>query len=244
MTGDLPFDSEPPFDRPIRAVVSDIDGTLTTPDRRLSVAGATAVMRLEAVGIPVILASGNVMPAVRAYALMLGASGPLVAENGGMVAYRGVGWRETVDVLADRKVADEAYAHLQQRMPQVRPLLTQRWRESEIAIEMGPDEDAIRDILRDHPVRIETSGYSIHIQDRRVTKGTGVLHALELIDIPPEEVLAFGDSENDITMFEAVGMSVAVSPRDERLTSIADLVTRGTDGDGVFEAVSMILGHP
>ena len=244
MTGELPFDAEPPFDRPIRAVVSDIDGTLTTPDRRLSVAGATAIMRLEAVGIPVLLASGNVMPAVRAYALMVGASGPLVAENGGMVAYRGAGWRETVDVLADRGVADEAYSYLRERMPEVRPLLTQRWRESEIAIEEGPDVDAIRVILRDHPVRVETSGYSIHIIDERVTKGTGVLRALELIDIPPEEVLAFGDSENDITMFEAVGLGVAVSPRDERLTSMADLVTRGTDGDGVFEAVSRMLGRP
>ncbi|UCC92999.1 MAG: phosphoglycolate phosphatase, partial [Thermoplasmata archaeon] len=200
MTGELPFDAEPPFDRPIRAVVSDIDGTLTTPDRRLSVAGATAVMRLEAVGIPVILASGNVMASTRAYALMLGASGPLVAENGGMVAYRGVGWRETIDILADRKVADEAYDHLKERMPEVRPLLTQRWRESEIALEMGPDVDAIREVVKDFPVRIESSGYSIHIIDEKVTKGTGVLHALNLIDIPPEEVMAFGDSENDITM--------------------------------------------
>jgi phosphoglycolate phosphatase (TIGR01487 family) len=244
LTGDLPYRAEPPFDRPIRAVVSDIDGTLTTPDRRLSVAGATAVMRLEAVGIPVLLASGNVMPSVRAFALMLGASGPLVAENGGMVAYRGAGWRETIDVIADRKVADEAYAHLEQRMPEVRPLLTQRWRESEIAIEMGPDVDAIREVLKDHPVRVETSGYSIHIIDQRVTKGSGVLHALDLIDIPPEEVMAFGDSENDITMFEAVGLSVAVSPKDERLTSVADYTTKWTDGDGVFEAVSKVLGAP
>jgi phosphoglycolate phosphatase (TIGR01487 family) len=244
MTGDLPFESEPPFDRPIRAVVSDIDGTLTTPDRRLSVAGATAIMRLEAVGIPVLLASGNVMPSVRAFALMLGASGPLVAENGGMVVYRGSGWREAIEILADRRVADDAYDVLKERMPEVRPLITQRWRESEIALEMGPDVEAIREVLKDHPVRIESSGYSIHIIDERVTKGTGVLHALELIDIPPEEVLAFGDSENDITMFEAVGLSVAVSSRDERLTSIADHVTRGTDGDGVFEAVSKILGGP
>ncbi len=244
MTADLPFEGEPPFDRPIRAVVADIDGTLTTPDRRLSVAGATAVMRLEAVGIPVILASGNVMPAVRAFALMLGASGPLVAENGGMVAYRGAGWRETIDVLADRKVADEAYGFLKERMPEVRPLLTQRWRESEIAMEMGPDVDAIREILKDHPVRVETSGYSIHIMDDRVTKGTGVLHALELIDIPPDEVLAFGDSENDITVFEVVGLGVAVNPKDPDLPPHADHVTKYSDGDGVFEAVSKILGQP
>lgn len=244
MTAVLPFKGEPPFDRPIRAVVSDIDGTLTTPDRRLSVAGATAVLRLEAVGIPVLLASGNVMPAVRTFALMVGASGPLVAENGGMVAYRDAGWRETIDLLADRKVADEAYEVLREAMPEVRPLLTQRWRESEIALEMGPDPEAIKEVLKGHPVRVETSGYSIHIIDEKVTKGTGVLHALELIDVPPEEVMAFGDSENDITMFEAVGLGVAVSPKDGRLTSKADYVTKWTDGDGVFEAVSKILGQP
>jgi hypothetical protein len=167
-------------------VVSDIDGTLTTPDRRLSVAGATAIMRLEAVGIPVLLASGNVMPSVRAFALMLGASGPLVAENGGMVAYRGTGWRETIDIIADRKVADEAYAVLKEQMPEVRPLLTQRWRESEIALEMGPDVDAIREVVKDFPVHIETSGYSPsrrgagiwrlgerhhHVRGRRVGRG-------------------------------------------------------------------------
>jgi phosphoglycolate phosphatase (TIGR01487 family) len=244
MTGDLPYKAEPPFDRPIRAVVSDIDGTLTTPDRRLSVAGATAVMRLEAVGIPVLLASGNVMPAVRAFALMLGASGPLVAENGGMVAYRGVGWRETIDVLADRSVADEAFAVLKAEMPHVAPLITQRWRESEIALEMGPNVERIREVLADHPVRVESSGYSIHIIDERVTKGTGVLHALGLIDIPPEEVMAFGDSENDITMFEAVGLSVAVNHKDEVLPPHADFVTKWTDGDGVFEAVAKVLGPP
>ena len=240
----MKFEPEPPFDQPIRAVVSDIDGTLTTPDRRLSVAGATAVMRLEAVGIPVLLASGNVMPSVRAFALMLGASGPLVAENGGMVAYRGAGWKETIDILADRHVADEAYEHLKKKMPEVEPLLTQRWRETEIALEMGPDVDRIRNILKDFPVRVETSGYSIHIIDARVTKGAGVKHALNLIDVPPREVMVLGDSENDITMFELASLSVAVNPKDPDLPPHADYVTKWTDGDGVFEAVSKILGPP
>jgi phosphoglycolate phosphatase (TIGR01487 family) len=240
----MDFEPEPPFDRPIRAVVSDIDGTLTTPDRRLSVAGATAVMRLEAVGIPVLLASGNVMPAVRAFALMLGASGPLVAENGGMVAYRGAGWNETIDVLANRQVADEAYEHLRTRMPEVRPLLTQRWRETEIALEMGPDVGGIARLLEGFPVRVESSGYSIHIIDEKVTKGTGVRHALDLIDIPPREVMALGDSDIDISMFEMAGVSVAVSRKCEALTAKADYVCKWTDGDGVFEAVSRLLGPP
>jgi phosphoglycolate phosphatase (TIGR01487 family) len=240
----MKFEPEPPFDRPIRAVVSDIDGTLTTPDRMLSVAGATAVMRLEAVGIPLILASGNVMPSTRAYALMLGASGPLVAENGGMVAYRGSAWSETVDLLANREVADEAYDVLKAAMPEVRPLLTQRWRETEIALEMGPDVSRIQEILDGFPVRVESSGYSIHIIDETVSKGTGVKHALDLIDIPPREVMALGDSENDISMFELAGLSVAVSSKYKTLTSKADYVCKWTDGDGVFEAVSKVLGPP
>ena len=128
------FEPKPPFDRPIRAVVLDIDGTITVPDRRLSMAAQVSVMRLEAMGIPVILASGNVMPAARATALMVGATGPVVAENGGMVLYRGAGWKEEIDILGDRKVADEAYDHLKAQMPEVRALITQRWRESEIAL--------------------------------------------------------------------------------------------------------------
>ena len=236
------FQPKPPFDRPIRAVVSDIDGTITVPDRRLSMAAQAAMMRLESVGIPVILASGNVMPAVRAIALLVGASGPLVAENGGMVLYRGVEWREVVDVLADRRAADEAYGHLVAQMPEVRPLVTQRWRESEVAIEMGPDIERIREILRDHPVSVETSGFSIHIMPEGLSKAKGVLHALELIDIPPEEVMALGDSENDVSVFRACGLGVAVNHRNEPLTSVADYVTKGTDGDGVFEAVALLLG--
>ena len=238
------FEPTPPFDRPIRAVVLDIDGTITVPDRRLSMAAQVSVMRLEAMGIPVILASGNVMPAARATALMVGATGPVVAENGGMVLYRGAGWKEEIDILGDRKVADEAYDHLKAQMPEVRALITQRWRESEIALEMGPDVDRIREVIRDFPVHVETSGYSIHIMPKDLDKGKGVLHALEIIDIPPEEVMAFGDSENDISVFRVCGLGVAVNQRDMALTSVADYVTRGTDGDGVFEVVSLLLGPP
>ena len=101
-----------------------------------------------------------------------------------------------------------------------------------------------RTVLADFPVRVESSGYSIHIIDATVTKGTGVKHALNLIDIPIREVMVLGDSENDISMFELAGLSVAVSPKDEALTSMADYVCKWTDGDGVFEAVSKILGPP
>ncbi len=240
----MDWEPKPPFDRPIRAVVADIDGTLTTPDRRLSASAQVAVMRLETVGIPVILASGNVLPGVRTVAYMVGSTGPLVAENGGLILYRGEHWEEVVEPLADISLAEEAYARVKERFPNVRRLITDRWRETEIALEEGPDVDAIKEVVDDLPVRVETTGYAIHLIDARVSKGTGVLRALEVIDVPPEETMAVGDSENDISVFEVCGLAVTVNSSDERVVKAADYATRATDGDGFFEAINQLLGRP
>ena len=63
-----------------------------------------------------------------------------------------------------------------------------------------------------------------------MSKGTGVLRALEVVGVPPDEVMAIGDAENDLSMFEAVGLSVAVGMRDERIRDVVDYITIGTDG--------------
>jgi hydroxymethylpyrimidine pyrophosphatase-like HAD family hydrolase len=103
---------------------------------------------------------------------------------------------------------------------------------------------AERDAVADLPVSVEDTGWAIHIIDARVSKGTGVLRALELIDVPPEEAMAVGDSENDLSVFGVCGLKVAVSRKVPALMAAADYVTRDTDGDGLFEAVSRLLGPP
>ena len=46
-----------------------------------------------------------------------------------------------------------------------------------------------------------------------VDKGYGIRRACELLDIGPAQVLAFGDGPNDLALFRAVGLSVAVAKR-------------------------------
>ncbi len=244
MTGLPRFRPRPPFDRPIRAVVTDIDGTLTTPDRRMSMSAQTAVMRLEAIGIPVIVASGNVMAAARTVAYMVGATGPIVAENGGLVLYRNDRWEEVIERLAEPEAALRAWERVQETLPDARRLITDRWRETEVAIEEVVGVDAVRRAVEGMDVRVEHTGYAIHLTDPRVSKGTGVLRALEVIDVPPEEAMAAGDSENDLSVFDVCGLNVAVSKREERLVAKAHYVTRDSGGDGLFEAVSKLLGPP
>ncbi len=47
--------------------------------------------------------------------------------------------------------------------------------------------------------------------------------------IPPDRVIAVGDSEGDVSMFRAVGFSVALNPLDEEVVRAANAVCRCTD---------------
>ncbi len=46
----------------IRAIVTDIDGSITDKRRRISTKAVEAIRTVEGNGVPVMLASGNVLP--------------------------------------------------------------------------------------------------------------------------------------------------------------------------------------
>lgn len=55
--------------------------------------------------------------------------------------------------------------------------------------------------------------------------------------IKREEIIAFGDGENDIDMIEHAGIGVAMGNGDDRLKAAADFVTAPVDEDGVASAL-------
>jgi Cof subfamily protein (haloacid dehalogenase superfamily) len=73
----------------------------------------------------------------------------------------------------------------------------------------------------------------LEVLDPRVSKGKGLLFALEDRDIKPEETIAFGDEENDLPMFEAAGLSIAPSNAKEAVKAKADLIIGSNAEDGV-----------
>jgi hydroxymethylpyrimidine pyrophosphatase-like HAD family hydrolase len=92
-----------------RAVVTDVDGTLTDSSRRLDPVAISYLRRVEDAGYPVLLATGNVLPIALALYRALGLSGPIVAENGGMLYRKVPGRGEIVERLADPRVARRAF---------------------------------------------------------------------------------------------------------------------------------------
>ena len=79
------------------------------------------------------------------------------------------------------------------------------------------------------------------ITAKAANKGSALLAACEHTGINPEEVIAFGDAENDISMFEIAGGSVAMGQADERIKSAATSVTSANTEDGVARAIETLL---
>jgi hydroxymethylpyrimidine pyrophosphatase-like HAD family hydrolase len=58
-----------------------------------------------------------------------------------------------------------------------------------------------------------------------------------MLGIRQEEIMAFGDGENDIAMMEAVGVGIAMANGLDAVKAAARYVTASNDEDGVAKAI-------
>ncbi len=69
------------------------------------------------------------------------------------------------------------------------------------------------------------------------SKGTGILKICELLDIPVANTYAFGDSANDLPMFEVAGHSIAMGNASAVAKQKASYVTDDLHEDGIYHAL-------
>ncbi len=229
----------------LRAVVTDVDGTLTDRDRRLDPNAIRWIRRLESRDIPVVLATGNVLPIALAIHRSLGLSGPIVAENGGILYQRKDG-TERVERLADRSVALRAFRRLRAAGLPVRPLFTDRWRESEVAIEPNVPLRRIAPVLRGSPVRAEGTGYAIHLMERGAGKRPALDRALAPYGWTLADCVVLGDGDNDAPMLRGAGFGVSFPSGSPAARRAARYVTRASFSAGFVEGLkaSTVLERP
>jgi len=75
----------------------------------------------------------------------------------------------------------------------------------------------------------------------KASKGVALRHACNHLRIALDQVITFGDAENDIEMFRISGASVAMGQADERTKAAATTVTVRNDEAGVARAVEHLL---
>ena len=68
-------------------------------------------------------------------------------------------------------------------------------------------------------------------------KATGIAKVLEHYGIDKSETMAFGDGQNDVDMFSAVGTAVAMGNACRAAKEAADYITDPVDEDGIWNAL-------
>lgn len=80
--------------------------------------------------------------------------------------------------------------------------------------------------------------------DREVSKGLSLAKLGEYLNIGPDETMAIGDGENDLSMIRYAGCGVVVENASEPIRKEADFITRSNEDDGVAYAIEeLILAH-
>jgi Cof subfamily protein (haloacid dehalogenase superfamily) len=262
---------------PFRALAIDLDGTLLSPDERVSERNLRALEAAVAAGMEPIIATARWYQLAEEVARQVG--GTLVIACSGAQVRRLTDRHDLLDLRlpagfardlfsicdAHRCVAtialdEEVILKLDgrpdpadmpagmtytpslaeaagTRLPRV--ALIQGTAVTEVIVDQLADEwsEHVRfvDSLSSRGKRILT------LTAAGADKGVALAVACADLGIHTDEVIAFGDADNDIEMFRVAGASVAMGQASEHLKSLATAVTLPNTQDGVAVALEAFL---
>ena len=145
--------------------------------------------------------------------------------------------REMQDYLiASRKVVDDLAAFAREREEGIEKIVI-NFIKDETGAPMWRQETET--VVRDYPnVTFMSGGIgNIEIIRRGVGKGTALLRLGERLGVAAEEIMAVGDSENDLDMIRKAGLGVAMANSERAVLDCADFVTASNDEDGAAAAI-------
>ncbi len=89
------------------------------------------------------------------------------------------------------------------------------------------------DFIRWHPV-------SVDILPKGGSKAKGIEKIAQRLEIPEENIYAFGDGLNDIEMLTSVKNSVAMGNAEDKVKNVAKFVTKSVEDNGIFHGLQMV----
>lgn len=101
---------------------------------------------------------------------------------------------------------------------------------------------AIREALKEYEV-LSVGPAWIEIMPKGVSKGNALLRIGKELGITPDEMMAFGDAENDLSMFKAVKYGIAMGNAMESLKAVAYDVTDTNENMGIAKAIDKYVFH-
>lgn len=161
----------------------------------------------------------------------------VTAMNGGFVK------KGTVFTELDKFMTPEMIEKLYQRMQFVDEFDSNLFG-GVLKMSMVVGEERLDSVLQevndlfDGRVRAVSSGYGcIDILQDGIHKAWGLKELLKRWNLKPEQIMAFGDSENDIEMLEMAGISYAMENAEETVKRVAIKVAPANSQAGVYQVL-------
>ena len=117
-----------------------------------------------------------------------------------------------------------------------------------VKILMSADPDSIGGIQQDiaswlpqELTVVQTAPFYLEVIPRSINKGQGIRDVCKVLGFGTEEVIAFGDAENDIPMLLAAGTGVAMGNAAQKVKAAADFITLSNNDDGIAAALEKYL---
>jgi phosphoglycolate phosphatase (TIGR01487 family) len=199
--------------------------------------GIATLRYLEFLGLKVIYVTGRA--SIEAYVLAVFGGTTLVAvgENGGAIMTA----PDEHILLANKQNCLRGYEILKNNIEgvQMKPVFN---RLTEVVLSRTFDVREGRKILEENNLNLSLSDskYAFHINEKGVDKGVGLLEALKILNLDPQEAVAIGDSETDLPLFDLCGYSIALHHAEDIVKTRATHVVRGTEGSGLVDAIDLV----
>ena len=222
----------------LKALLTDIDGTITDSSRRINTGAVEAIRSLLDEGVEVVLASGNTSCFMDALCKMIGTQGTFIAENGGVFR---VGYTGTLHIKGDQVICRTALEKVQdyyRSRGKELVLFSPAYRFADLAFARTVPVEEVKHILREDPVNVLDTGYAIHLQSLGIDKGTALEALAKEMGLFPSDFLAIGDSLNDIQMLKKAGIGVTVANAHPDTKAVVEFVSEKEYGMGFVEAIA------
>lgn len=91
-------------------------------------------------------------------------------------------------------------------------------------------------------IEVVSSNYdNFEVVNRGVSKGKALEIISQMYSVSREEIIAIGDNENDCSMLEYAGFSVAMGNAEDRVKNMCDFVTLSNDENGVAHTIKKFV---
>jgi len=241
----------------IKLIALDMDGTLLNDDGIVTEYTKGVIEQALAQDIHVVLSTGRALPLCYPFAEELKLSSYIIASNGAEIwtVQKELLERHTIDasiieylwkvgVQKDHRMwlvaADEVFTG--QKAPN--NFHDYEW------LKMGYGsltEADKKDLLSEFEKKIDqievtnSSLTNLEVNKKGVHKAAAIRSICKRMNITMDEVLAAGDSVNDLKMIEQVGVGVAMANAQDIIKQAADYITVSNNEDGVAKAIERFL---